>query len=80
MGGSGAGAGIASLAAAIVDVDGTLLDGSSERLFLLHLLSCRTLRPPALLRFAARWLVHPAATLAHGPGWNRSWNRNLVCL
>jgi len=65
------------LAAAIVDVDGTLLDGSSERLFLLHLLSCRTLRPPALLRFAARWLVHPAATLAHGPGWNRSYLTGL---
>lgn len=62
---------------AIVDVDGTLLDGSSERLFLAHLLARRMVGAAALSRFALRYLLHPAATLAHGPGWNRGYLSGL---
>lgn len=65
------------MSAAIVDVDGTLLDGSSERLFLRHILTHRMLCLPAAARFALLYLLHPVATLAYGPGWNRGYLKGL---
>lgn len=62
---------------ALVDLDGTLLEGSSERSFLLHLLSRGIVPPSGAAAFALRLLAHPARVLAEGAGWNRGYLAGL---
>ena len=65
------------MAAVFVDVDGTLIRGSSEKSFLFHLISRGDVGALRLARFLAGYMAHPAATLVHGPGWNRTYLRGL---
>jgi HAD superfamily phosphoserine phosphatase-like hydrolase len=58
---------------AFVDVDGTLLDCSSERQFLTHLLRTGGLAFRSAVSFALGYLARPLATLSSGPGWNRRY-------
>jgi len=60
-----------------VDLDGTLLSASSEKLFLAWLVRTGTVRPAALARFLAGYALHPLRTLREGKGWNRSYLRGL---
>ncbi len=60
-----------------VDVDGTLIRGSSEKSFLVHLVSRGDVGALRLARFLAGYIAHPAATLVRGPGWNRTYLRGL---
>lgn len=60
-----------------MDVDGTLIRGSSEKSFLVHLVSRGDVGARRLLRFLAGYMAHPAATLIRGPGWNRTYLRGL---
>jgi len=62
---------------AFLDMDGTLLDCSSERMFLGHLARAGMIGPARLFRFAARYALHPRRTLAEGPGWNRGYLAGL---
>ena len=56
-----------------VDLDGTLLSTSSEKLFLKHLLKKGILSPAAFFRFLCFYLLHPAQTIMEGKGWNRNY-------
>ena len=56
-----------------VDLDGTLLSTSSEKYFLKHLLKKGILSPPAFLRFAFFYILHPGLTVREGKGWNRNY-------
>lgn len=56
-----------------VDLDGTLLSVSSEKLFLKRLLKNRILSPYGLLRFLLSYPLHPLRTLREGKGWNRTY-------
>jgi phosphoserine phosphatase len=60
-----------------VDLDGTLLDGSSEKLFLQHLVRRRKLSLSALGRFMFSYALHPGRTIKEGKGWNRSYLKGL---
>jgi phosphoserine phosphatase len=62
---------------AFVDVDGTLLNCSSERLFLAHLLRTGSLGFRSLLSFALGYAFHPSRTASLGPGWNRRYLSGL---
>jgi HAD superfamily phosphoserine phosphatase-like hydrolase len=62
---------------ALVDLDGTLLSVSSEKLFLEHLAGKRMVTAGGLLRFALGYLLHPARTIREGKGWNRLYLRGL---
>lgn len=65
------------MATVFVDLDSTLITGSSEKSFFLHLLGRGRLRPAGLLRFVLGYLLHLPATIVHGPGWNRMYLRGL---
>lgn len=65
------------MATVFVDLDSTLITGSSEKSFFLHLLSRGRLRPVGLLRFALGYLLHLPWTIVHGPGWNRLYLSGL---
>ncbi|MCK4671662.1 MAG: HAD-IB family phosphatase [Candidatus Aegiribacteria sp.] len=56
-----------------VDLDGTLLSVSSEKLFLKRLLKKRILSLRGLLRFLLSYVLHPLRTLREGKGWNRTY-------
>ncbi len=56
-----------------VDLDGTLLSVSSEKLFLKRLLKKRILSPYRFLRFLLSYALHPLKTLREGKGWNRTY-------
>ncbi len=56
-----------------VDLDGTLLSVSSEKLFLKRLLKKRILSLHGLLRFLLSYVLHPLRTLREGKGWNRTY-------
>ena len=58
---------------ALVDVDGTLLPASSERLFLGRALANRILPAGGLFSFAAGYVLHPVRTVTGGCGWNRRY-------
>jgi HAD superfamily phosphoserine phosphatase-like hydrolase len=60
-------------ALAVIDMDGTLLSVSSERLFLEHMLRRRLISPAGLARFAAGYAMHPLRSLREGKGWNRRY-------
>lgn len=60
-----------------VDLDGTLLSVSSEKLFLKRLLRKRILSPHGLLRFLLSYALHPLRTLREGKGWNRTYLVNI---
>lgn len=64
-------------AAVFVDLDGTLIRRSSEKLFMQHLLGAGLVRPAGIVRFLAGYLLHPAVTLRSGKGWNRGYLRGL---
>lgn len=61
-----------------VDLDGTLLSTSSEKLFLKRLLDKGILKGPAFVRFLAGYLLHPVTTFREGKGWNRTYLRDVV--
>jgi putative phosphoserine phosphatase/1-acylglycerol-3-phosphate O-acyltransferase len=63
----------AAVRLAFVDVDGTLLDCSSERLFLSHLARTGGIGFRSALRFLAGYAIHPGRTRHFGPGWNRGY-------
>jgi HAD superfamily hydrolase (TIGR01490 family) len=65
------------LATVFVDLDSTLIRGSSEKSFFLHLLRRGRLRPGGLLRFGLGYLLHLPETIVHGPGWNRLYLSGL---
>ena len=65
-------------ALAVVDMDGTLLSVSSERLFLEHMVRKRLVSPAGLARFAAGYALHPVRSIREGKGWNR-WYLAGVC-
>jgi len=67
----------ASPAAAFVDLDGTLLSVSSEKLFLEALYRAGELSRAGVLSFAANYLTHPLRTISEGRGWNRSYLRRM---
>lgn len=56
-----------------VDLDGTLLSVSSEKLFLKRLLRKRILSLHGLMRFILSYALHPLRTLREGKGWNRTY-------
>ena len=56
-----------------VDLDGTLLSVSSEKLFLKRLLRKRILSLHGFLRFLFSYALHPLKTLREGKGWNRTY-------
>lgn len=56
-----------------VDLDGTLLSVSSEKLFLVRLIRNRILRPKSVLRFLFSYMLHPLRTAREGKGWNRTY-------
>ncbi len=60
-----------------VDLDGTLLSVSSEKLFLMRLLKKRILSLQGLLRFLLSYALHPLRTLREGKGWNRTYLMNI---
>lgn len=60
-------------ALALVDLDGTLLSVSSERLYLTQLLRSGVVRPPGILRMLLGYAVHPVLTVREGKGWNRRY-------
>lgn len=64
-------------AAVFVDLDGTLISRSSEKLFLRHLLAEGLVTLPSFLRFLALYAVHPVRSAQEGKGWNRSYLRGL---
>ncbi len=61
-----------------VDLDGTLLSRSSEKLFLVRLFRRRILGPGHLIRFMGGYLLHPLTTLREGKGWNRGYLKNAA--
>ncbi|HOF66764.1 MAG TPA: HAD-IB family phosphatase [Candidatus Fermentibacter daniensis] len=65
------------MVAVFVDVDGTLIRGSSEKSFLFHFVSRGELGAVRLAGFIAGYAAHPVATLVHGPGWNRGYLRGM---
>lgn len=65
------------MATVFVDLDSTLITGSSEKSFFLHLLRRGRLRPGGLFRFALGYLLHLPHTIVHGPGWNRLYLSGL---
>ena len=64
-------------AAVFVDLDGTLISRSSEKLFLQHLIRDGLVSPAGFIRFLAGYLLHPARTVLEGKGWNRGYLRGL---
>ena len=60
-----------------VDLDGTLLDTSSERYFLSSLFRSRRLGSREMARFLVSYMIHPARTATEGKGWNRSYLKGL---
>jgi HAD superfamily hydrolase (TIGR01490 family) len=58
---------------ALVDMDGTLLSVSSEKLFLGHLVRSRLIPPGRLLSFGLGYVIHPFRTMIQGKGWNRDY-------
>jgi len=58
---------------AFIDVDGTLLDCSSERLFLAHLVGTGRLGAASVAGFLTAYAAHPIRTVSQGPGWNRTY-------
>ena len=56
-----------------IDLDGTLLSVSSEKLFLKRLLKKRILSLRGLFRFLLSYALHPFRTLREGKGWNRTY-------
>lgn len=60
-----------------VDLDGTLLSTSSEKVFLKHLVRNGILSPKAFLGFLLRYFLHPLRTVREGKGWNRSYLRGI---
>lgn len=64
-------------AAAFIDLDGTLLSVSSEKLFLGALYREGMLGTAGLVPFAARYVLHPIRTATRGKGWNRSYLRGM---
>lgn len=65
------------MATVFVDLDGTLIRGSSEKSFLVHLIKRGDVGAGRLAGFLAGYIAHPAATLVHGPGWNRTYLSGL---
>lgn len=61
-----------------VDLDGTLLSTSSEKLFLKRLLRRGILKGPDFVRFLAGYLLHPITTFREGKGWNRAYLRGVA--
>ncbi len=61
-----------------VDLDGTLLSTSSEKLFLKRLLRKGILSGYGFVRFLAGYLLHPVTTLKEGKGWNRTYLRGVA--
>jgi HAD superfamily phosphoserine phosphatase-like hydrolase len=62
---------------AFVDMDGTLLDCSSERLFLEALAGRGVISAGSTARFLAGYVLHPLETVRSGPGWNRLYLSGL---
>lgn len=62
---------------AFIDLDGTLLSVSSEKLFLGALYREGILGTTRLVSFAVRYMLHPLRTAALGKGWNRSYLRGM---
>jgi len=60
-----------------VDIDGTLISVSSEKLFVQHLVSRGLLGTAGFAGFLAGYLIHPVTTLRQGKGWNRRYLRYL---
>lgn len=60
-----------------VDLDGTLLDCSSEKEFLHEMARRHVVPARRLLAFATGYLLHPLRTLREGKGWNRLYLRGL---
>jgi len=60
-----------------VDLDGTLLDTSSEKFFLQHLWARGRLSPVVFAGFLFSYILHPGKTLIEGKGWNRSYLKGL---
>ena len=56
-----------------VDLDGTLLSVSSEKLFIKRLIKKRVLPPKSILRFLLSYALHPLWTIREGKGWNRTY-------
>jgi len=61
----------------ICDLDGTLIEGSSERELLLMLFRERVLSPGKLASFLFAYLSHPARTMREGRAWNRTYLKGL---
>ncbi len=60
-----------------VDLDGTLVDLSTEKLLLARLVRSGSIGTLALLGFLLAYALHPARTLRQGKGWNRTYLRGL---
>ncbi len=61
----------------LVDMDGTLVSTSSEKLLLARLATGGVVGPARLFAFAAGYLLHPLRTLEEGKGWNRRYLKGL---
>jgi HAD superfamily hydrolase (TIGR01490 family) len=59
------------------DVDSTLIKGSSEKSFFLHLFERGSLRSEGIVQFFLGYFTHPLATIVRGPGWNRRYLQGL---
>lgn len=62
----------------ICDLDGTLIEGSSEKEFLLMLFRERVLSPGKLIGFLFGYLAHPVRTWREGRAWNRTYLKALA--
>ncbi len=62
----------------ICDLDGTLIEGSSEKEFLLMLFRERVLSTGPLIGFLFEYLAHPVRTRKEGRAWNRTYLKGLA--
>jgi len=63
--------------ACFLDLDGTLISRSSEKVFLTGLVREGILPPSGFLAFLLGYLVHPLVTLREGKGWNRWYLKGI---
>lgn len=61
----------------VCDLDGTLIEGSSEKELLLMLHREKVLSPRKVLSFLCAYLVHPVRTWREGRAWNRTYLKGL---
>lgn len=61
----------------VCDLDGTLIEGSSEREFLLLLLRGGVMSAGGLLAFLMAYPAHPVRTVREGKAWNRRYLKGV---